>query len=225
MEITDVSQYNREGAKSLAKYGDDKNGNSEVDLNEANGNLSVDKFREVAAAGGDNPNTISYLDVLIYEGNQISQKVLLQIRSDVIIPEMIDIPGMHDKSIMKDEVTVKLFKQVMEGYAITGNNADALKAILCDPSQEDNSLTYVSLFDAREFAKRLSNLTGRKFRVQTEKEWLKVKDQLSGNNWTWTETKIEGGNLFVLRRGDDGARGSGPGYRYNNHAIRLVEVK
>jgi hypothetical protein len=43
--------------------------------------------------------------------------------------------------------------------------------------------------DAREFAKRLSNLTGRKFRVQTEKDWLAARDRLSGKNWTWTETK------------------------------------
>ncbi|MDD5593341.1 MAG: SUMF1/EgtB/PvdO family nonheme iron enzyme [Candidatus Margulisbacteria bacterium] len=102
--------------------------------------------------------------------------------------------------IMKGEVTVGLFKQVMQGYEIKGPEAQELTTILNNPSKEGEALTYVCLFDAREFAKRLSEQTGRKFRVQTEAEWITAKDKLSDINWTWTETGGPDGNTFVLCR-------------------------
>lgn len=137
------------------------------------------------------------------------------------VPEMLNL---SDKlSIMMGEATVGLFKQVMAGYEITGHNADRLKAILADPKQAGNALTYVSLNDAREFAKRLSDLTGRKFRVQTEAEWLQAKDKLTGANHTWTETSYSD-NTFVLRRlGIDFRYVIIPVSRYSNGAVRLVE--
>lgn len=140
---------------------------------------------------------------------------------EIILPEMI---ALSDKiGIMRGELKVDLFKQVMEGYEITGHNTDKLQAILDDPSKADDALTYVSLLDAREFAKRLSDLTGRKFRVQTEEEWLQARDQLTGNNWTWTGTK-HSSDAFVLRRLVLDYRFSNhPEGRYDGRAVRLVE--
>lgn len=147
--------------------------------------------------------------------------------SEVEIPEMIDIPGMPGKAIMKGELTVGLFKQFvdeteneMEGY-----NADNLRGILADSSKAGDALTYVSLLDARAYAEWLSEKTGRKFRVQTEEEWLAAEGELSGDNWTWTETEL-GDITFVLRGLDAGHRGSSsPGLRWPGNAVRLVEHK
>ncbi len=81
----------------------------------------------------------------------------------------------------------------------------------------------MSLLDAREFASRLSEQTGRKYRVQTEAEWKQARDQLSGNNWTWTENKY-GEGTFVLRHlNNDNRNNNNPENRYNNNAVRLVE--
>lgn len=143
--------------------------------------------------------------------------------SDIKLPEMINIS--ESVSIMKGEVTVGLFKQVMEGYEITVHNAEELKAILADPSQVRNALTYVSLNDAREFARRLSVHTGRKFRVQTEEEWLAARDGLSGNNYTLTETRRRR-NEFVHRcLNTDIELSDYAERRLGDRAIRLVEDK
>ena len=141
--------------------------------------------------------------------------------SMIEIPEMIDI---SDKvSIMKGEVTVKLFKQVMGDYTPTGHNADKLIAVLNDPSKEGKSLIYVSLLDGREFAKRLSTLSGRKFRVQKEAEWVQARVRLSGKNWTWTEALFTD-RTSILRLPDDFGRAN-PMRRFRNIALRLVEDK
>jgi len=138
------------------------------------------------------------------------------------IPEMIRLS--EKLSIMKREVTVGLFKQVMKGYNVIGNNADGLKAILDDPSRTEDTLHYVSLNDAREFAVRLSKQTGRKFRVQRNMEWLQSKKYISGTGWTWTETK-DGVAFHILRSLDmtDEFNSSLPKERDYNYAIRLVE--
>ena len=142
--------------------------------------------------------------------------------SQIEIPEMIRLSD--EVSIMKGEVTVGLFKQVMKGYEITGDKAEQLKGHLAKPAKAGAALVFVSLHDAREFAKRLSELTGRKFRVQTEDEWEQGKAQLSGDNWTWTSDEIESSGKFVLRNirsADPG--GNYPEFRFPNSAIRLVE--
>ncbi len=140
------------------------------------------------------------------------------------LPEMIAISP--KLSIMRAEITVGLFKQVMEGYAIEGDNAVHLKALLANPKAAETALTCVSLLDAREFAKRLSIQTGRKFRVQTEEEWSKAQSQLSGSNWTWTETEYSNsGNDHVLRRLNGGYGYYNLEGRYFNYAVRLVEDK
>ena len=128
--------------------------------------------------------------------------------------------------IMKKEVTLGLFKHVMgiRGYEITRSNSEKLKALLCDASKAgDTTLTYVSLLDAREFAKRLSDLTGRKFRVQTEAEFLEGRANLSGNNWTWTETKHYNSTFILSHQSDDFRAYDSPVTRYSNYAVRLVE--
>ncbi len=182
------------------------------------GRLLAMEFR---SAGG---NLLRASDV-IEKRSQTIEKLALTINglraSQITIPGMIDI---SDKvRIMKGEVPVGLFGQVMEGYEIKGHNADKLRAILADPAQENSALTFVNLFDAREFAARLSNLTGRKFRVQTEDEWLAGKGRLQGNNWTWTETKYSDSS-FVLRHLSLVNRSNDfPEYRYSLNAVRLVE--
>ncbi len=143
--------------------------------------------------------------------------------SEIEIPKMMDIPGMSGKAIMRGEVPVGLFRRIMEGYEITGHNAEYLRAILADPARKSNALTYVSLLDGRVFATRLSEQTGRKFRVQTEEEWLAAGNQLSRDNWTLTETP-HSSSTFVLRRlFNDGRYGSDPEFRSGGTALRLVE--
>jgi formylglycine-generating enzyme required for sulfatase activity len=136
---------------------------------------------------------------------------------------------------MKDTVSVGLFKKVMEGYKISGHKALELEKILLDPSRTEEEVTYVSLLDAREFAKRLSDLTGRKFRVPTKAEWLlstrKAEEiHRSFDTHVWTETKSNNGEFilghmwgsgFLFR--DHEYREVSAEERYNGHAIRLVE--
>ncbi len=136
------------------------------------------------------------------------------------LPKMISLSP--NLSIMKGEVTVGLFRQVMGEYVPEGHNANALQAILNDPSQGSNALTFINLFDVREFATRLSDLTGRSFRVQTEGEWEAARNLLTGNNWTWTETSYSDIS-FVLRHLADSRGSNYPELRYNRCAARLVE--
>lgn len=152
---------------------------------------------------------------------------------EIEIPEMIRLS--EKVNIMKGEVTVGLFKQVMERHNITGHIDINLQRILANPSKAGESVTYVSLLNAQEFAKRLSDLTGRKFRVQTEAEWSAAANEtanetanekrLSGDNWTWTETEAEkGSGLFILRRLGSVIRSiMGPESSFLTFAIRLVE--
>ena len=139
------------------------------------------------------------------------------------LPEMIRLSP--KLSIMREEVTVGLFARVMQGYVFEGHNSNYLQTILADSSETNNALTYASLLDAREFARRLSGITDRQFRVQTEDEWLTAENQLSGGNWTWTETKYSQ-NTYVLRCLNFANRSINyPESRYFNFAVRLVEDK
>jgi hypothetical protein len=85
--------------------------------------------------------TIEEIDDMAAKIDSLSQAAAER-TPPIKIPEMINI---NDKvRIMKNEMTVGLFKKVMEGYEITGNNADELRVILSDPAQEGNALTYVA---------------------------------------------------------------------------------
>lgn len=169
----------------------------------------------------ENPK-ISYADFEAFV-NIVKITPKVKVVPAIKIPEMVVVS--KKLSIMKGEVTAGLFKLVMKGYKITGHNAKELQSILDDPSKTGKVLTYVSLEDAREFAKRLSDLTGRQFRVQTEEEWKQAREQLSGNNWTWTETKYEElSGSFVVRHLDGNGRNRNfPERRFNYYAVRLVE--
>jgi len=137
--------------------------------------------------------------------------------------------------IMSGEASARLFQLVMAQYQVTGNNRgnnnfkEALVAILTDPNARTGIITKVSLLDAREFARRLSGLMGDRFRVQTEKEWSCARAQLSGANWTLTETKYEATSSsygsYVLRQlhnDENLRRGCPPDERCLGSAIRLV---
>ena len=140
-----------------------------------------------------------------------------------LMPEMTKVS--KSLAIMEGGLTVKLFKQVMKGYEITGHNADELNAILADTSK--NALTYVgyvSRYDTQEFAKRLSKQTGRKFMILTEEKWRQALDQLSKNNRTCAKTKISfRSNVPTNLPYFDYRSHFYPDYRYAISAVRLAE--
>lgn len=121
---------------------------------------------EYRTGGG---NLLRALDV-VGKSPQALRKLALKIDGlrmpQITIPEMFDVND--NVRIIRPEVTVGLFKRVIEGCEITGHNAKKLRSILADPARESEALTYVSLLDARKFAERLGSLTDRKFRVQTK---------------------------------------------------------
>lgn len=157
--------------------------------------------------------------------------------TEIELPVMADIPGMPGKAIMRREVSVGLFAQVMEGYEFTGQGADELLAILGSP-QANEPVSRVSLDDAREFAVRLSELTGRQFMVQTveEAEAAEERGLLAGVlHATWTETlqhdviaKEDRNALYKLGEGAIPNFGYKPSARIPHTTdpvgIRLVEI-
>jgi len=157
--------------------------------------------------------TAEEIDAMAAEIDTLSQAAdARQLQEE--IPEMI--PFSDNVDIMAKTITVGLFKQVMQGYRIFGPNADKLRSTLDDPSRAVERLECASLLDAREFAKRLSDLTGRKFRVPTEAERRAI---LNSFDQIWSETKKE-----IVRHGWSGEEihcyPDQRGYRLH---IRLVE--
>lgn len=114
------------------------------------------------------------------------------------------------ESLTEHEITVGLFREVMQGYDFTGDHAGELQAILADPAEADNPVTRVSLTDGREFARRLSKLRGEEFRLPTEEEWKELwfgseEYRKVGRNLIWTETPAEEvAGRFVLRSANSG---------------------
>lgn len=199
-EITSVGQYNSVGAAGLAKYGKDANGDHEVDYKEANKNtLTFGDFRKIAKAGGDNPDTISYLDVLTYEGYKISQAVLDQVR---LIPEMVSIPAGKFNMGSTDRYNEKPVRKViipafrMGRYEATnaeykayleanGRQGPYGAAEVADPAKARHPVVYVSWNDAVDYCKWLSGKTGRKFRLPTEAEWEYAARGTAGRKYPW----------------------------------------
>lgn len=70
----------------------------------------------------------------------------------------VDGGGITPYYIGKTEVTQSLWKAVM------GNNPSYFKG-------DNNPVEYVTWYDCQEFVERLSRMTGRNFRLPTEKEW------------------------------------------------------
>lgn len=128
--------------------------------------------------------------------------------------------------IMKGEVTTDQFRQFVDSakYAITGDKANLLVSTL--PGQTITAI-YLNLNDGRAYAKWLSEMTGRSFRLPTEKEWLDaaatIGSKLSGSKWEWTETPVEK-RSFALRCLHIENRHTQPSwFRDYIIAVRLVE--
>lgn len=144
-------------------------------------------------------------------------------RKPIIIPEMGTLTP--KLSIMRGEVPAGLFRQVMQGYEIRGQNGKELLALLNDPEQADKPIRFVSLQDARIFARNLSLQTGRNFRVQSETDFFQATHLLSGELGTWTETETIPGKeiYFICLRERSFLNHSLPHVRYSYVGIRLVE--
>ncbi|MFA6170291.1 MAG: hypothetical protein WCW67_07680 [Candidatus Margulisiibacteriota bacterium] len=142
------------------------------------------------------------------------------------LPEMFDVSD--QLRIMTSAVTVGLFKQVMEGYLIVGQNAALLRAELSEPAKAANRLV-ANLLDAREFAKRLSELTGRRFRVPTNQEILRALKKDSAKfrpSWALTESRPDEDEEIYFRRHLSRAGGlntCGLNERSTSSSIVLVE--
>jgi len=150
-------------------------------------------------------------------------------KSKIEIPEVIDDPRLPFR-VMKGVATGgQLAGLVKAGYEIAGYGADNLKDAIADESNAAKGVGYAALLEGRALAKELNRQNpGRKFRVPTEEELLKLNElvgnQLSGTEfWIWTETKYND-VTFVLRLLDDGFRSRNfPGSRDSVYAVRLVE--
>lgn len=149
----------------------------------------------------------------------------------MIVPEMIVVPGSSSR-IMRREVSLGLFNQVMKGYKpATGPYQERLKTLLAvtlNARSFSIPMTYVSLSDAREFAYRLGQQTGRHFGVPADEEWVAARNQLVGGNRTWVYTNEEDGHeTYSLLSGVTGNSSSlinvSPDHRDDMSAIRLVE--
>jgi hypothetical protein len=195
-----------------------------------NGSAGITRIR-----AGDNPEALSgYLALrqpvteTKIEAIEISTVIAAQVKA-IEVPEMIDDPRLPFKVARGAATGGQLAGLVKAGYEITGHGADNLKDIIADEPNAAKVVGYVALLDGRALAKELNRQNpGRKFRVPTEEELLKLNeligDQLSGRDfWIWTETKYDK-DTFVLRHlGYDDRYGGNPGDRDDDYAVRLVE--
>ncbi len=141
---------------------------------------------------------------MVRERIDINMKLMQKNNSRIILPQLslINVRGKPYR-IMQVEVSFDLFNQCMKDteYEIRGHGTERHKSVLGDPSEADIR-TSLNLHEYRAFVKRLNEITGREFVIPTEVEWLKayksVKHKLLGDNWEWTETKIEGSRSYVL---------------------------
>jgi hypothetical protein len=170
--------------------------------------------------------SLGYTVTKIRSGDRLEDLKQILGQRQLEIPPMIDISGLTFR-IMQGEVTVGLFRQFVDvGYAIPGHyGLDLLTQFKGAP---ENHLTHLSLFDGRALASALSDKTGKKWRVPTETEWeaaIKlVRNQLSGNDFEWTETPYL--NSFILRSLNAMHQLiSQPNSCYYHPAVRLVVDK
>ncbi|MFC1571195.1 hypothetical protein ACFL31_01420 [Candidatus Margulisiibacteriota bacterium] len=172
------------------------------------------------------------IDVMASEVDKLSRAAVDR-ESKIELPEMIDhseLPFKVAKGVATGEQIAAL---VLAGYKIEGHNERELNGIIADESRAGQGTGYISLLDGRKLAEELNRQNpGRKFRVPTEAELLKlnreVSNQLTDTDfWIWTETETkEDSGVFVLRRLFNGGRDDcDPGLRYSDLAVRLVEDK
>lgn len=208
-------------------------GNTEFHLANPNIRLITPKGLEIVPSqspiiiGQMQGKTPAEIDAFLAEIDNI-QVAVQRPEIKISLPEILDVPGMK-LGVMKGEVTVGLFRQFVEssGYEITGHNADELLAILKGKGDKKRC-NYLSLLDGQVFAKWLSEKTGRKFRIPTDKEWLDIKEkvggQLADNDWEWVDTK-DGAYYFLRCLFSVDRFTFHPVHRYGSDAVRLVEDK
>ena len=139
-------------------------------------------------------------------------------------------------SIMEGEVTAGLFDLCMKsaGSAVGGCDPDLLRSVLYAP-WASMVKTSIDLHDCRVFVKSLNKLTGKKFMIPTEEEWLgafrAVGNELFGDKWEWTEwgltKKINTDSRFNILRslGCVDRELEYPDVSYDCIALRLIEYK
>jgi len=197
-----------------------------MQLRLSNCSLSASRFREK----DDPADSKKVLEIL-----KLRNPLELNITSiGLKLPKMIDVPGKSFR-IMRHEVTVGLFKQLMdEGYVINGHNKEELLKRLERP--DEKVLTCLNLLDGRALAKMLSEQTDRVFRVPTLAE-LKaahklighrlsgtklVRGQFPGINWEWTEDlDLDYSSLLSLLHPIPTGRPYA--CRWGDSSVRLVE--
>ncbi len=145
------------------------------------------------------------------------------------LPNFVDIPGTKGVRIMQKEVSVGLFSAVMLSivkYKIEGHNADKLIQLIKDPIFENKPITNVSFKDAKEFAFRMSVLTGRDFRLPTNLELILAKSLFKTKNFLLSlKNKTDNSNMiFVLSPKLDARGFFVESYREPNVSFVLVEV-
>jgi len=149
-----------------------------------------------------------------------AQESLRAAAIEALLPEMIEVSD--NVRIMKEEVSVGLFKEALRGHVVAGPQAQDLQAILDNPRKKRKVLTHISMLDARWLAKQISFLTDRSFRVPTLAEWEQARDQLLGKNWNHLE--VEGGwNLYLLSEGGPPSSLHLIFHRLRKTAIRLAK--
>jgi len=184
------------------------------------------KTRELALCLSTPNNNILRAKDVIGKDTKALEEMAAELDKNMLdksMPKMIPLsPG---KEIMKDVATIGLFRQVMNGYEISGvDSMELFESLHVFCGSERAPLNKVNLDDARELAKRLSKLTDRKFRVPTEVEIDTVRSQLSGDLYCWVETNEES-NLrdYPIVSNKYGARNAHAGRRYSFIGVRLVE--
>lgn len=138
------------------------------------------------------------------------------------------------RRIMRNEVNVNLFRPVMRDYDFGGGKHPYLVEQIGSPKGGHKPVQAVPHLIALEFIVRLNDLTGRKFRLPTEAEYVQAwrsqsgelnekKRALCGDLWTPCTTKLERGAL-VYRMVISLANRDLPENAHNHYkGIRLAE--
>jgi len=112
-------------------------------------------------------------------------------RPGPLIPPTINVPGERFR-IMQNELTVGEARRLSPSFllSIRGRSGEAL--------------TDVSLRQAMELAKELSERTGKRWRVPIDKQllgaFISVGNELTGKNWEWTRTIDFFDVRYILRK-------------------------
>jgi hypothetical protein len=166
---------------------------------------------------------------VVQEKIDINRRVL---RKSILAQlKFLEVPGKPYR-VTDDTISAGLIDQCMKsaGYEIKEKYvSDQLKSFIYERSDEGDEICF-SLHDWRAFVKRLNGITGRRFKIPTETEWLKafkkVGKDFFGDDYEWTDTKVKRSPFCVLRSMYCSDRIIDyPEVRYSGTSIRLVEYK